>query len=301
MKSRRRAEADLKGVGKKILDRIMHHPAVDPEHPDSPEDSGVKKKWKTGPSGGRYWEDSKGNKHYAGMNRIAKIAEKIAASKQLVEQAIDIMENERFWTDYGAMELQRSREKTRGDRIEFDCTFYFDKILYIGHWILSSFLSENDRAGKEAALEALEEIVKMQKGKFERDIRKKLEKDPPLEKVVGWMKGDDYGDVSVKIDRIVFGKPQMVSRGEVGMPGKVELTLKATKLPDLSEGPYDKMSDRKLREWIGQWAQSAPENFWMDGEYRGSAAARTRQLMQHWRSMTPRQQENHFKDLQSWI
>jgi glycine/D-amino acid oxidase-like deaminating enzyme len=59
----------------KQLKKLWHGPMLNPEHPDAhwynPDgydqtgDMVTKKKWKTGPEGGRYWEDEKGRKHYS--------------------------------------------------------------------------------------------------------------------------------------------------------------------------------------------------------------------------------------------
>jgi hypothetical protein len=121
-----------------------------------------------------------------------------------------------------------------------------------------------------------------------------------LQSVVGWDEVDEYRDITAKVKGISFGKAKK-GRWGIEMVAKVHIIYKATKLPDLTKGPYDNMSDRELKELISDWASEAPENFWMDGEYRGSAAARTRQLMQQWRGMSPRQQQKHYDGTLSWI
>jgi len=73
-----------------MVEKVWHGPMLNPEHPDSDVDSKFKKKWKTGPQGGKYWEDEKGRKHYAGVlamdrQRVARELVKIAKSLVSIE------------------------------------------------------------------------------------------------------------------------------------------------------------------------------------------------------------------------
>lgn len=65
-------------------------------------------------------------------------------------------------------------------------------------------------------------------------------------------------------------------------------------------GPFSKMDKRELKEMIELYADFAPENFWMDGEFGGSYASRLRELMRLWPRMNSRAQQLIYDDIQRW-
>lgn len=69
-----------------MKEKVWHGPILDPEHPDSEGDSKLKKRWKTGPKGGKYWEDSKGNKHYANLENREVVKELVRIAKEVMSQ-----------------------------------------------------------------------------------------------------------------------------------------------------------------------------------------------------------------------
>lgn len=62
---------------------------------------------------------------------------------------------------------------------------------------------------------------------------------------------------------------------------------------------FSAMSDRELDALIEQWENSAPENFWMDGELRMSRRDAYKMYRQQWRAMSPRDQQAMMNSLKS--
>lgn len=226
------------------------------------------------------------------MDRLDFITGRIVAN-DAVEQAIDALSGLRFYTDYPAMKLERVGKENVGDQWQFDCVFYFDKLLYLPYFESNRLVRQ---FGESVVVEAYWEYLKRKKSEVEGEIANRLQKRPPLQHIVGWNEADDYTDIRGRVQSISFGKPEM-ERHEIVVDGRVRMVIDAKVLPAMAQGPYNLMSDALLRQWIHKWGSEAPENFWMDGEYRGTAAQRVKDLMRQWRGMTPRQQEKHFDDL----
>jgi hypothetical protein len=231
------------------------------------------------------------------VNRFIAIAERVADDVALQDTIKKWSNVEDLHTDYAAMKMKTVRKKQTRDTHTFACTFYFDKLVYVAHWQGNQVVRAH---GADFAKDAFKEVLQDMRQAIIRDITNHLQKRPPLKRIVGWDEADDFDDATCKVQSFRFGKITE-DRGEVIIDGEVKLAVTARKLPDMSEGPYDQMSDRQMSQWIMAWAGFAPENFWMDGEYRGSKASRVRQLMKQWRGWTPRQQEKHYEDLKRWV
>jgi hypothetical protein len=65
----------------------------------------------------------------------------------------------------------------------------------------------------------------------------------------------------------------------------------------MRKGPFNRMSDRELDRWIGEWEAQAPENFWMDGELRMSRRAAYKFYRQRWRRLSVAGQQAMLDDL----
>lgn len=221
----------------------------------------------------------------------------------LETDALVVLNNARVSTDFHA-EVTKKSVKNRGRDYEFDVILHFEKGVYTEDYTIRKFVKDAGAGGEQAMEAAFDQFVGEAEARYKREIKSHLEDKNFVERglgsVVGYNEADDYEYVEAKVKGISLGKAKM-GRFAVEVPAKVHVVYTAKKLPDMSQGPYDQMSDRELKELIGAWASEAPENFWMDGEYRGSAAARTRDLMRQWRGMGPRQQMKHFEDLRSWI
>jgi len=229
------------------------------------------------------------------MDRISAISDRVATT---FNPAYEAMSNPKhLYTDFGGSKLARKNVTQRGDKVTVQAVMDFEKLVYAPHWVGNALVQTH---GEQTTIDAFREILGDLKTVIQRQIAKKYEEDPPLNRVFGWNEADDYKDPEVKIQSFQYGKIKL-DHGEVFIDGSIKFTLTATKLPDMSEGPYDRMSDRELKGWIQEWGNQAPENFWMDGEYRGTAAARVRGLMRDWRAMTPNQQVKHLADLKKWV
>jgi hypothetical protein len=229
------------------------------------------------------------------MNRYANIALKVSSD---LDDIVTKMSNvDSILTDFGAMKVESKREKLMLDRVELECVMYTPKLALIGEYRLGDLKKQY---GEAMMMQAFTEVLKDLKQSIIRKISGKMEKDPPMERVVGWKEADDYEDVRCVVTGIEFGTNVGKDYHDFFVDGRIKMTINARKMPELSEGIYEKMSDANLKRVIQDWANAAPENFWMDGEYRGSAAARVRSLMQQWRGMTPNQQQKHYNDLSKW-
>ena len=234
------------------------------------------------------------------MNRFEKIAARIApVAATPLDDAITEMSNPKdMYTDFGGSKVESRRDKTVGNKVVFETVLYFEKLIYFAHHSGGELVR---KYGEAVVEEAFREVLKLLHHVIIRQISLKLEKDPPIHRVVGWKEANDYENPICKIQSIDFGTKVFKSFGEVGIDGKVRLIIEADKMPDIGAGPYTIMTDAKLKGLIQAWANEAPENFWMDGEYRGSAASRVKGLMEQWREMTPNQQVKHLADLKRWV
>jgi len=244
----------------------------------------------------------KGKDFVVAQPTVAIASELVRVAKVLVgagfDDAIKAMSDlEHLYTDYGAMELKSKRERFDGDKYVAECVFYFDKLAYVPHWVGWHYMRE---LGMEDALRAFRDVMGLLNVALRRKIAGHLEEKVPLDRVVGWNEADDFDDKRGKVLDVSFGRFSS-HHGELVVDGTVKMIVEARKLPVLSQGVYNAMSDMELKNKIALWAQAAPENFWMDGEYRGSATARTKQIMQLWRKMTPHQQQKHYDDLKKWV
>lgn len=229
------------------------------------------------------------------MNKHAHIAMKVSSD---LDDIITKMSNvDSILTDFGAMKVESKREKAMLNRVELECVMYTPKLALIGEYRLGDLKKQY---GEAMMMQAFTEVLKDLKQSIIRKISGKMEKDPPMERVVGWKEADDYEDVRCAVTGIEFGTNVGKDYHDFFVDGRIKLTINARKMPELSEGIYNKMSDANLKKLIQDWANAAPENFWMDGEYCGSAASRVRGLMQQWRGMTPNQQQKHYNDLSKW-
>ena len=225
---------------------------------------------------------------------LVKVARGLVGS---VDDIVSDLESHAPWTDFGGMKTKSVKENVRGDKAQILANLYFDKAMYI-----PSFVGRG--VDEREAMEALVAYVQKNKSKIIKHMEQTFNKDGyPMWRIVGgnpWTGGEEYEDISAKVTSIKFGKPYQ-NHGETSMPAEVKVTFKATKLPDMSKGPYDEMSNRELAKVVEEWADYAPEWFWMDGEYRGSYQNRVRDLMGEWRSKTPHAQRKHYEELKSYI
>jgi len=229
------------------------------------------------------------------LMRIARELAALDPEDAAVDEVVDNFGDVKtIYTDFGAMELKAVRKKRTGDRWTFDCTLATPKGFYIPHWKGSGAIRDY---GEDVAVKAFEKTLDLYDKAVISKIKKKLEQDPPIRRVVGFNEADDYDDVSAQVKSVRFGSKPVVDRGEIYVPGEFKVRLVATKLPDMSQGVYDQMSDRQLAQVVEAWGSYAPEWFWMDGEYRGTAAARIKGLMKDWRAITPHQQNKHYAEL----
>jgi hypothetical protein len=68
-----------------------------------------------------------------------------------------------------------------------------------------------------------------------------------------------------------------------------------------AKGVFDAMTDRQIKKFIEGYAEMAPENFWMDGEFDGTYDERVKDLMRWWRSMNPKFQQQIYDDYSRYI
>jgi hypothetical protein len=77
----------------------------------------------------------------------------------------------------------------------------------------------------------------------------------------------------------------------IRLPIDVQVEFVVDKLPDMKAGPFTTMSDREMEPYLRAYENDGPENYWMDGEFRGTRRQRDEQLRREWRAMSPRQQQ----------
>lgn len=149
--------------------------------------------------------------------------------------------------------------------------------------------------------------IEKREAEFEASIRKWFKEQPgkPLFHVVDDSR--DWGKpVLVDIREVTITDPSSAGGGITGRLGwgvlkmrfEVVATLQATKLPDVTVGPFSQMSDTELNEWIGVLEHEGPENFWMDGELHMSRPQAYAMYRKQWRAMRPREQRNMLDGLQ---
>lgn len=235
------------------------------------------------------------------MNRIERIAARIAPVAAVLDDVVTEMSNPKdLYTDFGGSKVEKTfrDDKIFGNKVVFESVLYFEKLVYFAGYSGRDLIK---KYGEAVVEEAFKEMLRLLNNVIVRQISLSMEKDPPISRIVGWKNKDDYSNPVCKIQSIDFGTKVFKNFGEIGVDGRVTLTIEAEKMPDIGAGPYTVMTDVKLKALIQAWANEAPENFWMDGEYRGSAAARVRGLMDEWRGMTPNQQVKHLADLKRWV
>lgn len=245
----------------------------------------------------------KGKEFVVAQPTVAIASELVKVAKVLVgdvsqmshDEAVEVLGDIRhLYTDYGAMQLKSKREKMYGDKYSAQIILSFDKLVYAPHWTASDVLR---RMSKSDAVLAFVDVVESNISVLKKGIIERLESKVPMERIVGWDEADDFDNVTGRVVNVRIGNFSE-QHGELCVEGDVIMTVEARRLPDLVKGVYNTMSDVELKSLVQRWAEYAPEDFWMDGEYRGSASARIRQLMQMWRGMTPRKQQKHYDDLQ---
>jgi len=95
---------------KDVADKVWHGPAFDPEHPDTSLDSPVKKRWQTGPQGGRYWVSESGKKHYAMSERLA--TELVRLARDVMSMEFDTQEQmDKYLKEHPGADKSRHRVK----------------------------------------------------------------------------------------------------------------------------------------------------------------------------------------------
>jgi hypothetical protein len=199
------------------------------------------------------------------------------------------------------------KEKSSGDSYEWNIILQSDKLVKVGvpdelvseatemEAEMKNFVRRGSSGIKKSIVERIERLLSMKYGAF---TGRRL-----LSDIIGRRESEEFEIESVSVDSVSLGKNVELSndrRKTLVVDGKILVIIKATKLSSLSDGVFSQMSDRELKKYIGQYADNAPENFWMDGEWNGSYAQRVKQLMSQWRGMSPREQQRTFNSMKGW-
>jgi len=231
------------------------------------------------------------------------VARELAAVRQLLgtaDEVLKYLEAEDPHIMFGDMKVKSVKERLQGDKVELDVVIEYTKAPYVG------IFKRWDRSITEREeMEALVNYVRRNKAEIVKAFSENFNKgDYPMWRIFGdnpWKGGgEEYENLSARVTGIKFGKVYF-DRREVSIPATVKVTFKGTKLPDMSTGPYDQMSDREMTKWVNAWADESPEWFWADGEYKGTYQNRVRQIMTIWRHKNPHAQRKHLEDLKRQI
>jgi hypothetical protein len=223
----------------------------------------------------------------------------VSASSPSVREVAESMEHvaENTGTDYGGMKLESIKKREDGDSVVFGVSIYFSQLASVHDYDVPDAVKDLWRRDKTTIVQAFKQAASSLKDRIFKTISEKMEQKPPLFRFVGQKEMDNYDDVRGKVVSISLGDSVKTEWGQVLIDGRVEMEIEAKKLPSLASGVYNEMSDAQLKKLVQKWGSDAPEDFWMDGEYRGTAASRVRDIMRRWREMPPRQQQKHYEEL----
>lgn len=173
--------------------------------------------------------------------------------------------------------------------------------VYVDSSLFQRFLNLYPR-GKDALLKAFAKQIKIWTPKIKADIVQVL-KNPHFtnkltDAVFGWGKSADWeSPEKITISPAFFYRPEL-RRGSIHIHWSVEVEF-TTQEKAGATAVFSEMGDRELDGWIGQFENDAPENFWQDGELRSSRSQAYKMYRDHWRKMSPRDQQAQLDSLQS--
>ena len=149
--------------------------------------------------------------------------------------------------------------------------------------------------GEKALLKAFMEKVKPQLGKFKTKVEDDFNRRRPeqwFSRLVGFKEADEWENIeTVRVEKVQFASTPVLKRSYIYLPVTVVVKFQAVKKPPMNAAPFDSMSDRDVLELIEEWANMAPENFYMDGETNMNSRQLMKYYLKQWRAKRPRDQQ----------
>lgn len=238
------------------------------------------------------------------------LIERIENKAEMINGLMSMWDGEQEWYNKPKPSYSGSEAKTNFDngnydwqKVTADIKFesrYTDGGIYFANFDLNKYAPYKS---PEIAEPALTKWVGKNRRSLEAGMKKWIEMDGKVSfDVFGYRESQDWEiDMSsMKLKSVKYGSAKVDRNGRtVAMPFTMKVEFRAKKKPDEKDKPFSKMSDRELDKLIDIWASEAPENFWMDGEWQGTAAQRKKQLRGQWRAMRPRDQVRMYNNLMS--
>ena len=154
--------------------------------------------------------------------------------------------------------------------------------------------------GEKALLKAFMEKAKPQLGKFKKKVEDDFQRRRPeqwFSRLVGFKEADEWEDVeTLKVEKVQFANMPVLKRSYIYLPVVVIVKFAAVKKTPMNAAPFDSMSDREIMGMIEEWANMAPENFYMDGETDMSHRQLMKYYLKQWRAKRPRDQQRLIDD-----
>lgn len=173
-------------------------------------------------------------------------------------------------------------------------------VFFESHLLFKRMFEKWGRLAEPALIAVFKKVLKSQKTKLAAEIKKHFQGNPDrlLSHLVP--KRNEWEDVHYfKMGNVTFEKnPTFDSRRQaISLTVSFPIELRVDKKPMMSEGPFDRMSDGELNQYIAEFEDQGPENFWQDGELNLSRNQAYAYYRRQWREMSPRDQEAMMKSL----
>ncbi len=204
----------------------------------------------------------------------------------------------KFSTSYStdSSKASHSVKSMGGNTYKVTGSFRLSEGVYVDDFLVAMFRKKHGNGGEgvlfKTFLAFVRDYFSKARKEIESDFAGRFSNRLPSE-LFGFREAENWENPrQVKVKGLNALTREMHGRHwSIRLPIEVQVEFVVDKLPDMKEGPFSSMSDRELEPYLRAYENDGPENYWMDGEFRGTRQQRDNQLRREWRAMSPRQQQ----------